>query len=159
MLVRQAARGELNDAAYLDILTYILQANSFPAGTGELTVDALDRIQIVGRNGPKPLPSLATVRAVGCLTRGSDESWALTLASEPVRIRTLDRTTPEELEASEAMPLGTQTFGLENLAYFRAGFSPDSSEGHKMQAKGLLIRRPDRISVTSLEMVALSCAP
>jgi hypothetical protein len=41
----------LGDAAYLDVLAYILQQNSFPAGTEELKPDAvlLKGIQIVAK--------------------------------------------------------------------------------------------------------------
>ena len=43
--------GTLGDTAYLDVLAYILQQNSFPAGTEELKPDAalLKGIQIVAR--------------------------------------------------------------------------------------------------------------
>ena len=43
--------GMLGDAAYLDVLAYILQQNSFPAGTEELKPDAalLKSIQIAAK--------------------------------------------------------------------------------------------------------------
>ena len=43
--------GTLSDAAYLDVLAYILQQNSFPAGAEELkaNADLLKSIQIVAK--------------------------------------------------------------------------------------------------------------
>src|SRR5581483_322146 len=41
------AAGSLSEAAYLDILAYILQANGFPAGPGELTAAAVANIRLV----------------------------------------------------------------------------------------------------------------
>ena len=84
----------------------------------------------------------------------------MTRSSEPVRTRTGDETTPEELRGSAARPLGTLTFRLQNVTDFRPGFSPDAYKGHKVQTKGVLIRQSnnDRINVTSLETVASSCA-
>ena len=51
-----------------------------------------------------------------------------------------------------------QTFRLQNLALL-GDFKPEVHKGHKMLAKGPLIRQAnsDRISVTELEMLAPSC--
>ena len=59
----------LEDVAYLDSIAYILQANEFPAGSRELTVEGLADIQIQSREGPGLVPSFALVRVVGCLAR------------------------------------------------------------------------------------------
>ena len=108
----------------------------------------------MGKDGPKPLPSLTAVRVVGCLTSGPSDTWILTNGSEPVRSRSLNETTPEELQRSAAWPLGTQRFRLQNLPDRAA-----ATKGHKVQAKGVLIRQymNDRINVTSLETVASTC--
>src|SRR5262249_6356872 len=53
------ASGTLGEETYLDILTYILWMNSFPAGSKELTNDALDRTQLIGKDGPAPIPKFA----------------------------------------------------------------------------------------------------
>jgi mono/diheme cytochrome c family protein len=72
------AAGSLSDQTYVDILSYMLKANDFPAGARELTVDALAGIKLVGQDGPEPVPDFALVQVVGCLTqRSSDSAWVL----------------------------------------------------------------------------------
>ena len=58
------------------------------------------------------------------------------------------------MKNSEAAPLGTQTFRLLNV-YPR----PDPYKGHKVEAKGFLIRDPggNRINVTSVQTLASGC--
>jgi S-disulfanyl-L-cysteine oxidoreductase SoxD len=147
--------GGLSESTYVDILAFLLEASGFPAGSKELTADVISKVQLVGRDGPKPLPSLTVVRVVGCLTSGPNDTWMLTNASEPVRSRSINVTTPEELKGSAAWPLGAQTFRLQNVPA-----AASATKGHKVQAKGVLIRQynNDRINVTSLETVAPICA-
>lgn len=154
------AAGSLSEAAYLDILAYILQVNGFPAGSRELTAAVAADTRLVGRDGPQPLPSNTLVRAVGCLTHQGDD-WVLLHAAEPVRTQDAENTTPEELKRAAALPLGAGTLRLQNLDELRPGFRPDSWSGHKVQAKGVLIRQPnrDRINVLSLESVSPGCTP
>ena len=106
--------GSLDERAYADIMAYILQANSLPAGERELSPDMVGRIQLVGAEGPRPLANLTIVRAVGCLSPEAKNTWALVKAGSlaPVRARVVDGTTPEELKGSAAQPLGTLTFPL-----------------------------------------------
>jgi mono/diheme cytochrome c family protein len=146
--------GSLSESTYIDVLAFLLSANGLPAGSKELTTDVIKSVQLVGKDGPKPLPSLTAVRVVGCLTSGPGNTPMLTKASEPVRSRSLNETTPEELRGSAAWPLGTQRFRLQNLPDRAA-----AATGHKVQAKGVLIRQylNDRINVTSLETVAPTC--
>ena len=146
--------GSLNEGTYIDILAFLLSENGLPAGSKELTADVIRSVEFVGKDGPKPLPSMTVVRVVGCLTSGPNDTWILTNASEPVRSRSINETTPEELQGSAAWPLGTQRFRLQNI--------PDRAavtKGHKVQTKGVLIRQylNDRINVTSLETVASTC--
>jgi mono/diheme cytochrome c family protein len=150
---------QLSENAYLDVLTYILQQNSAPSGTGELTAAMLENTLLVGKDGPKPVPSGALVQVVGCLDEGADKVWLLASASEPLRTKTPEQTSPAELKASEVKPLGTLTFRLQNLDYADPNFRPESFRGGKMQVKGYLIRQPsrERINITSIEMVARSC--
>jgi Cytochrome C oxidase, cbb3-type, subunit III len=145
--------GSLAESTYVDVLAFLLSANGLPAGRKELTVDVIRSVQLVGTDGPKPLPSMTAVRVVGCLTSGPNDSLMLTQASEPVRSRSLNETTPEELQRSAAWPLGAQKFRLQNVP------DPAVTKGHKVQAKGVLIRQylNDRINVTSLESVASTC--
>ena len=146
--------GSLSESIYIDVLAFLLSANGLPAGSKELTADVIRSVELVGKDGPKPLPSLTAVRVVGCLTSGPNDTWILTNASEPVRSRSINETTPEELQGSAARPLGTQRFRLQNI--------PDRAAPRtatKAQAKGVLIRQymNDRINVTSLETVASTC--
>lgn len=148
--------GSLDDGAYADILAYILQANHLPGGTRELSPGSVGSIQLVGPEGPRPLSNLTIVRAVGCLSRAANNTWALASAGgpRPVRARVVDGTTPEELKVSAAQPLGTQTFPL--LSVTREG---EAYAGHKVQVKGVLTRQNtiERINVMSLESVAPTC--
>ena len=150
--------GILSDGEYLDILAYILQSNGCPTGPDELNASVLPTIRIQGKDGPRPLPHRATVQVIGCMTQGEGDDWMLTMAPPAIRARSLDTTTPEELKAAELKPLGTLTFQLQNLLMLGA-FEPNDHKGHKMLAKGVLLRQSDdaRISLILLEMVAPSC--
>jgi len=145
--------GSRTQSEYLDLASYILSNNALPAGAQELTFSALSNIQVQRKDGPAPLQDGSVVRVVGCLTQGSDNSWRLTKASDPVQSREAGKSTGVELKASETQPLGTRTFPL-----------PDSNsygpnKGHKVEIKGLLDRQPggDRITLTSLQPVGASC--
>ena len=85
--------GVLGDAAYVDIISYVLQSNGFPPGNEELTLERLgdDGIVIEGADGPQPAENFSLVQIVGCLTRGPDGVWLVTDASEPLRMRDPDR--------------------------------------------------------------------
>jgi hypothetical protein len=148
------APSSLSDNTYLDIVAYMLQLNAFPAGTIELSADAIESIRIEGRNGPEPVPDFALVRAVGCLAQGPDTAWILVDAGEPIRTKNPAVSKDDELRQSEAVALGTQTFRLLNVYP-----SPDPHKGHKVEAKGFLIRDPggNRINVTSLQTLAPQC--
>lgn len=147
---------QLSESDALNVLAYILQANDFPAGT-ELNTSTLPTIRFEAREGPRPLPDYALVQLVGCLTKADDGNWKLTSASEPVRVRKPGKPTPQELKGVEAKTLGTQSFPLQNLAM--SGINPEGRQGQKMYAKGALLKRPegDRISITSLDMIAATC--
>ena len=113
-------------------------------------------IQLVGPEGPRPLANLTIVRAVGCLSAAANDAWALVQASSPrpVRARIVDGTTPEELKASAAQALGTQTFPLMSVKPQSASLA-----GHKVQVKGVLTRQKtvERINVMSLDSVGPTC--
>jgi mono/diheme cytochrome c family protein len=149
----------LSDEMYVDILAYMLQANSFPSGTRELTSDMLDDVRIVGFDGPQPPPNFALVLSVGCLTRTPDSRWMLTNATDPIRATMPDITTPDELEASQALPSGTREYRLADFAYLGDAFNPERFRAQRIQVKGYLIRQPEfeRISVTSVDSVAFFC--
>src|SRR6185369_6161185 len=46
-------RGRVSAAEYLDIVAYVLAVNEFPAGKGELALNDLEGVLVVGKEGPK----------------------------------------------------------------------------------------------------------
>ena len=148
--------GSLDEADYLDSLAYILRFNEFPAGDRELAADGLAGIRVEGKDGPQPVPSFALVQVVGCLTAGPDGDWMLASSTPAARTRDPAASSPEQLGAYAAQPLGDRTFTL-----MSAYPDPAQHAGHKMEAKGFLIRDPagDRINLSSLEMIAERCEP
>ena len=148
--------GSLDERVYADILAFMLEAQSLPAGTRELTPDMVGGIQLVGSEGPKPLANLTIVRAVGCLSAAANETWELVRSSSPrpVRTRIVDGTTPDELKASAAQALGTQAFPLMSVKPQSASLA-----GPKLQVKGVLTRQKtvERINVMSLDSVGPTC--
>jgi mono/diheme cytochrome c family protein len=147
--------GSATQSEYLDIAAYIMSNNDLPAGAQELTYRELTNIQVQRKDGPAPLPDGSLVRAVGCLTQASDNSWTLTRASAPAQTRSRESSGGLERKVSEAQPFGTNTFPL---AYINA-FMPDVHKGHKVEAKGDLDRMPDgdRIRLSALQTVSPNC--
>jgi mono/diheme cytochrome c family protein len=156
----QDAPGSLPEKTYLDILAYILHNNRFRAGTNELSSDAVKATQLVGPDGPRPLPSNALVQAVGCLEQGTNSTWNLTKVMDLSRAHQGNEINADEINAATRVALGTQSFRLPNAGSFRPGFKPETWTGHKVLAKGALARQTngDRINLTALETVAASCA-
>jgi mono/diheme cytochrome c family protein len=145
------------DNDYLDILTYILKANGYPTNEKELPIGGLSEVLFVGKNGPQPVPDGSLIVTIGCLSQGSNSGWVLVKATEPARTRT-ETSSSAETRTSSQKSLGTLTFRLAELDAV-PDFTPDSHKGHKMQAKGYLVRQPnaERISLSSMEMLDLSC--
>ena len=150
----------LSEETYLDILSYILQVNTFPAGDAELKTGAIGSIQFVGKEGPQPVPDDSLIHIVGCLVQDPGGFWMLTNASEPRRTRNPQKPSAEELNASAAQSLGSGKFRLIYPDSFSPDFHIDPHKGHKMEGRGYLIRNPndERLSVTWLEMIASACA-
>lgn len=148
------APGSLTDAEYFDIVAYMLRVNDFPAGRDELRSETAGSVRVEGRNGPEPVPNFALVRIVGCLGAGPGTDWTVTNGSAPARTRNPAASTGEELKGAEATALGSATFRLVN-AYPR----PEAYTGHKVEAKGFLIRDPsgDRINSTAVQSLAPRC--
>jgi mono/diheme cytochrome c family protein len=148
--------GSLDDRAYADVIAFLLEANGLPAGTGELRPEMVGSIQLVGPEGPRPLANLTIVRAVGCLSPAANDTWTLVKASSPrpVRARIVEGTTPQELKASAAQPLGAQAFPLMSVPPQAAAYA-----GHKVQVKGVLTRQStlERINIMSLDSVGPVC--
>jgi mono/diheme cytochrome c family protein len=152
-------RANLDDGTYVDLLAYLLDANAFPPGAQELKAEVIPNIQVQGKNGPAPVPAFALVDVVGCFARGPDDTWMLNNGSDPARTRSPMQPTEAEIAAARAKPLGSQTFQLLDVEYFSNAFRPEAHVGHKVNAKGFLIRTGAdvRINVTWAEMLAADC--
>jgi hypothetical protein len=143
---------------YLDILAFILESNSFPAGNDVLKTDLVDQIKLTGKDGPGPVPDFALVDTVGCLAEDPN-GWILTRASEPKRTRNPDKPTDDELKESAGKALGSHTFLLLSPGSFKLGFQIEAHKGEKMDSKGFLIRTAsdERLNVTWLETLSPTC--
>jgi mono/diheme cytochrome c family protein len=144
--------GSLSRQAYLDIVAYILQKNDYPPGADELTMDRVDTIRVMRKEGPGPVPNFALVAVVGCLSRQPRGAWVLTAGSEPVRIRNPEPSVGPDRERAQATAAGSNTFELMNA------HQAESHAGQRLEVKGLLIRgAPDRLNVTSMQTIADRC--
>jgi S-disulfanyl-L-cysteine oxidoreductase SoxD len=143
---------------YLDIISYILAQNQFPAGANALTQEGLDSILIQYQDGPRPLPHGALVQVTGCMS-GSGQAWTVTSATEPVRTRSPQTNNYEEFKAAEAAPAGNQTYRLANLGFLGTTFKPETLSGAKLLVKGNLVRQTDsmRISILGIRKIADTC--
>jgi mono/diheme cytochrome c family protein len=148
------APASLSDEEYLDVVAYILQVNEFPVGTKPLAADQLGQIQVYGKGGPASVPDFALVTVVGCLTQGADNAWTLVNSSAPVMTRDPGQSKDAALTKAEETPSGIQAFLLVE-AYPPA----DPHKGHKVEAKGFLMRtgKATSISITSLQTVKPMC--
>lgn len=148
------AAGSLSDAEYLDIVAYMLRVNDFPASDAELTANAIAGLRIEGRNGPEPPPNFSLVRVVGCLAPGPGSDWTVGNAGPPARTRNPAVSAGDELKEAAAAAAGSLTFRLQNVFP-----RPEAYAGHRVEAKGFLIRDPagDRINATSVQTLAPSC--
>jgi len=152
----------LSAEAYLNIVAYILQANTFPAGEVALTPDseALAGILIAESSTatkstvPKPITTGTLVQVVGCLQNAAG-GWMLTQATAPVQTENPDASPAGQLSALAATPAGSGSIRL--LGVYS---SLDEHKGHRMEGKGFIVKDPDgdRLNVVSLEMVASACA-
>jgi hypothetical protein len=97
---------------------------------------------------------LDIVESVGCLAEEPRGTWVLTDATEPV-VSKVPYTNEATKKDAAAKPLGKLRFTLIAISMF----NPDSLRGHKVAAKGLLIKDAagDRLNVTSLQLAADGC--
>ena len=151
----RGAPATLSDSAYVDILSFLLSVNEFPAGERELRLEDLPNIQLVGRDGPQEVPDFSLVRVVGCLvTNPPDGAWRLTRSTDLVRTGNPQPAAGEK-EAAEKLSLGESTYSL----LVSAAYKPELAKGYKVEVRGFLIRRPteNRINITSLDPLQPSC--
>ena len=145
---------ELEPQTKLDIVSYILSSNEFPAGRAEMTPnrEALDELQIVKKGAAASMPNFAIVQVVGCLAKGAGDTWTLTHAAKPARQASAF---PARTAAPNDRPLGDDTLLLTSVK----GFGPEEQAGHKVEAVGLIYRSPGetRLDVTALRSVTSGC--
>jgi cytochrome c5 len=141
----------VDDQAKLDVVAFILQTNGYPAGSTELLIDSPDLAasQILKKGEQAAVQNFSLVQTVGCLQRAPDGKWWLTRTADPLTAR--DETpSAQALVSAGNHPLGTKTF----LLLSAKPFSPESHQGHKMEARGLIYNEPGdlRLTLTSLRM-------
>jgi hypothetical protein len=144
----------LDDGAKLDIVTYILQTNGYPAGERELSLGhELAGIQILREGEQAKVQNFSLVQAVGCLARDGNNAWLLRSSSEPV-VTTENAPTADALAAAASKPLGNGSFVLLSTR----PFDPDAHLGQKVEARGLIYQEPgdSLLTLTSLRSVG-SC--
>jgi mono/diheme cytochrome c family protein len=151
----RGAPATLSDTSYLDIVAHMLKANEFPSGTQELRLEDLQRVRLIGKDGPEQVPDFALVRVIGCLAASpSDGAWMLIGAADPVRTGN-PQPVPGERKAAEEALRGERTYRL----LVSAAYTPEPLVGHRVEVRGFLIRRPaeTRLNITSLETLEPAC--
>ena len=152
--------GTLSADAYLNVVAYVLESNKFPAGDQDLVADAALASTFITQAeatkaaaAPAAIATGALVQVIGCLQDGGG-SWMLTQAAPPVRTENPDASPAEQLSKLASTPVGTASLRL--LGVYG---TLDEHKGHRMEAKGFLVKDPegDRLNVVSLEMVAPAC--
>ena len=149
--------GTVSDETKIDILTYILQQNGFPAGREELKVDlsALEDIRVKpDAEGAGP-SNFSLVEVIGCLTQDQNKKWIVTNATAPA-VTKEETSTPAALRAAEPTPLGSETFALVSLT---PSLNAESHKSHKVAARGLLYRDTGyaELNLTALDTVSSRC--
>lgn len=155
------ASPRLSEETSVDIVAHLLALNMFPTGSRELTANALGSIQLVGKDGPAPLPKFALVEVVGCLVEGPSDTWMLSKVAGPIRTHSEEgAATNAEWQAIVTRPLGTDIFRLVYIDSLRHLFYPEGHVGHKVHAKGYLLQNDKGLglSVTWLEGITPTCA-
>ena len=147
----------LDDQVKLDIVTYILQTNGFPAGSSDLLVGSADlaTTQILKKGEQAAVQNFSLIQTVGCLATGPNNTWMLTRTAEPLTTRD-DVPSDRGLASAASRPLGTKTFRLISVAPFK----PESHTGQKVEARGLIYTEPgdERINLTSLKPTGGNCS-
>jgi S-disulfanyl-L-cysteine oxidoreductase SoxD len=145
----------VDDQGKLDVVSYILQTNGYPAGSAELKLDSPDLAasQILKKGEQATVQNFALVQTVGCLTRGADDKWLLTRTAEPMTT-SADTPSQQAIASASKRALGTKTF----LLLSAKPFNPETHQGHKMEARGLIYNEPGdlRLTLTALTMAG-SC--
>jgi mono/diheme cytochrome c family protein len=143
-----ALRGSLGPQMYADIVAYILSGNTFPAGTRELSAEAVMGVRIVRKDGPGELPAGSFAPVVGCRVRGvGRKQWKVQRAASPARVERTD-----SVDTSTA--LGNQEYPLLFVIT-----SLDKMAGHRVAVRGTLVGAggAEGINVTSVTSTSDTC--
>lgn len=141
------ATSTLDDQTKLDIVTFILQTNGFPAGGKDLALADLESVDIVAQDEVPKVSNFARVQVVGCLARGDENRYVLTSASEPIAA------------ASDNASLTVPAAGTGRVILLNAApFTAESQVGQRVEARGLVYRdeRETLLTVSALKAVG-SC--
>jgi mono/diheme cytochrome c family protein len=152
--------GALPASAYVDIASYLLEANGLPPGRDELTQSVAAKVLFVAPGGSKPLPTSAPALIAGCMTKEAGTGWFVTGASEPARTLNPYEFTNAELETARQTALGVQVIRLQNLdALPGSTGAADQLVGRRVAAKGILVRheKGTRLNVATLNAIGDSC--
>ena len=166
----RGAPSSMSESAYLDITAHILKENGFPAGPNELSAEGLAGVDILASR-PKPLPpvdSFSYVEVVGCLAPGSDGSWMLTDASDPVpaaapgmpQYVASENVVSGFLTAEASAKVVSRTSGNQTYRLLDAiAYQPEARRGQKLYVRGLLIKLPTevRLTISDLKTIEPSC--
>jgi hypothetical protein len=148
--------GKMTQPEVLDLMSFILSYNGFPAGA-ELTYQpGLSVTDIVSKEGPEPPQTGETARAIGCLTAGDRPNlWLLSKSTAPIKSKSTGLSAGPELERASTTALGTNSLLLLNA---RPGTAAPA--GSKVEVKGRYIRMDgeDRLSVLSFQMLSPTCS-
>jgi S-disulfanyl-L-cysteine oxidoreductase SoxD len=155
---QSSAVNPASDGMYLDMVTYILKGNGYPAGATELTVPETSNVFLIHKDGPRPVPDGSLVMTVGCLSQAPTGQWILFNATEPTRNRNPNESSAAEMSTSKQKRPGALVFRLADLDAVPA-FDPAAHKGHRLQAKGFIVRQPnaERINLSSLEVLDPTC--
>ena len=147
------ATSTLDDNTKLDIVTFILQTNGFPAGEKELAVADLESIDIVAQGEVPKVQNFSRVQVVGCLARGETDKWVLTNASEPVAEGSASPDGGSAAGASRAA--GAGRFVLLNAT----PFDPATQLGKRVDVRGLIYREGADSLLTVGSLKAIGTCP
>jgi mono/diheme cytochrome c family protein len=164
--------GTLTDQQYLDVATYVLAKNNFPAGSTELTEDAAESTWIPGAGGAEGLQNYTFVSAIGCLHQDPTRSWLLTNAEElkksektdPAAGPTAAQSPTQSATSSLAPAKSTSPPGGGGEFTFRLldaiSYDPEPHNGHWVRVTGYMVRlgAEIRVNVTSLQTLGTACS-
>jgi mono/diheme cytochrome c family protein len=143
--------GSLTDQEYLDLVSFVLQQNKYPAGAEALTVESATDIWIPGAGGAEGLTDYTYVAGVGCLNQDPTRSWLLVKAQGLKKTDAAAGATPVAFTDAA----GEYTFRLLN-AY---NYAPEPQNGHRVRISGYLVRlgAEIRVFVQQLQPLGVSC--